>query len=182
MPRDDGRRLHDDQRPRPLGSTHGRAKPTATVRKSERDSPRSRPLHDLQLMSQRQQLKLQARARAGKVLDGQEERAKHRHHRRQAYLQRPATARAATSTRFLVITRLEGAPDAIDRLRGGEGAPSCVQPAPLRTELFRLMPGRPGASVHRVRVARLWRAHCVTDSRVPQCLRRSRSSRYDRHP
>ena len=85
MPRDDGRRFHDDERPSPLRPDTREPDPQPTVRHRQWHPPRPCPLQHVQLMSQRQELELESRARPRGVADGQEERPEHRHHCRQAY-------------------------------------------------------------------------------------------------
>ena len=80
MPRDDGVRLHKDERCPPLGSDAREPHPEAPVRCAETEAWSARPFEDLQLMSERENLEVQGHPRAKQRTQRQEHGDDEGHH------------------------------------------------------------------------------------------------------
>jgi hypothetical protein len=109
MPREDGLRFDEDERPSPVVPDAREAHLEQAVGARQPESASARPLQDMELVSQREHLELRGRARADRTAEGHQERDENGHHRREAYpqLSMVATSTLATRTEFSVGTASE---------------------------------------------------------------------------
>jgi len=104
MPSDDGLRLNDNERGSPASPEARQQDPEPAVCLRKSDAPWSGALQHFKLVSQGQNFELDRQTRIRQCSEGQEQRAHHRDHGREAYASPAATSTAATRRVTLVPT------------------------------------------------------------------------------